>query len=247
MKPRVHVARDPLALPEFAYRARIVGGTVGYVDSAGPTRAQATANVWSRYWRCWLGVDWPGIAIPDEALDHLSGQVAINGHRYALWRQVGDGRPRLVHWIMLNPSTANAETDDATMRRVCDFSARWGFGWVTVGNLWSYRATNPKALQKWLSRGGEWVTRATAESDRWVTRMAKRAHLVMVAWGSHGTMDRRGLAMLRMLGKLGIEPHALAVTRTGEPRHPLRLSATLTPQPLEQLRALLASSARGHE
>ena len=244
MTLEIRVVPDPHASAEFAYRAYVTGGDTGFVDAAGPTVVQATANVKARYRRRWLGVEWPGMTTPADALDPVSGQVAINGQRYALWRRVGDGRDRLVHWIMLNPSTASGDTDDVTMRRVCDFSERWGFGWVTVGNLWSYRATQPKDLRSWVTRGGEWVGRATAKSDRWVGRMAERADLVVVAWGAHGAFERRGLAMLRALADRGIKPHVLALTRAGLPRHPARLSARLTPVPLEQLRASLDSAAR---
>ena len=255
MTLKFRVLPDPNAdLPELAFRAYAIGTGLGLVDAAGPTPAQACERA-ARRWRLrWLGVEWPGIATPDEALNPIAGQVAINGHRFALWRQLSAHRERLIHWILLNPSTAGASADDATMRRVRDFSHRWGFGWVTVGNLWSYRATfqlDPLTrdivtdtdgkpvvitLTRWLDRGGEWVTRANADCMRWVEGMARRADLVVVAWGAQGQKDRRGLTMLRHLDRLGIEPHALAVTRTGEPAHPLRLSASLTPRPLAELR-----------
>lgn len=37
-------------------------------------------------------------------------------YRYVLWRQWAEG-PRNATFIMLNPSTANATEDDATIRR----------------------------------------------------------------------------------------------------------------------------------
>lgn len=236
MRLEIRVLRDHAAdLPETAYRAFVLNSGLGVVDAAGPTPAEAEAKVRRRYRLRWLGVEWPGVATPGEALNLISGQVAINGHRFALWRQLMH-RERLVHWIMLNPSTASAGADDATMRRVCDFSRRWQFGWVTVGNLWSYRATDSEKLKTWLDRGGEWVARTSAECMQWVESMAQRADLVVVAWGVRGQKDRRGLAVLRHLAQLGIEPHALALTRSGEPAHPLRLSASVQPQPLSALR-----------
>lgn len=49
---------------------------------------------------------------------------------------------------MLNPSTADAEIDDPTITRCIGFAKSWGFGGLMVGNLWAYRATDPKELKK---------------------------------------------------------------------------------------------------
>lgn len=237
MTVEIQVLRDYNAdLPEMAYRAFVRGPGIGLVDAAGPTPEHAKDKVRRRLLLRWLGVEWSGMATPDEALNPISGQAAINSYRFALWRQLHRHPRRLVHWIVLNPSTAGDAVEEATVRRVCDFSARWGFSWVTVGSLWPYRAHRLDALKKWLEEGGEWVGRMTADSDRWVARMAGRADLVVVAWGEHGCIDRRGRAMLWKLATQGIEAHALAVTATGEPVHPLDADETLRPRPLWELR-----------
>ena len=243
--PTVQVVPNPHESGDckFYARAHHPYECLGLVDASGPTEACTRAKALKRYQLRRLGVEWPGIATPDEAQNPLKGQVAINGHRHALWRKLGLSQGgagslagRVIHWIMLNPSTAGAEADDATMRRVCDLSERWGYEWVTVGNLWSYRATKPQDLRTWIKSGGEWVGRTTAKCDRWVEKMARRAHLVVVAWGANGSIDRRGLAMERLLAGLGIEPHALAVTAKGAPVHPLYQPASLTTRPLAELR-----------
>ena len=45
---------------------------------------------------------------------------------------------RTVCWIMLNPSTADSETDDPTLRRIIRFSQSWGFGALAVVNLYPF-------------------------------------------------------------------------------------------------------------
>ena len=54
---------------------------------------------------------------------------------------------------MLNPSTADETTDDPTIRRVIDFSRRWGFSRLIVVKLVPLRSTDPKAALAWAKKG----------------------------------------------------------------------------------------------
>jgi len=47
---------------------------------------------------------------------------------------------RDVTWIMLNPSTADDQVDDPTIRRCIGFSRAWGFGAMNVVNLFALRS-----------------------------------------------------------------------------------------------------------
>src|SRR6188472_3585079 len=67
-------------------------------------------------------------------------------HRYALWRIWDDQKP-LVMFIGLNPSTATADKDDATIRRVKAIAAALGYGGVYMCNCFSYISTNPDMLK----------------------------------------------------------------------------------------------------
>ncbi len=51
-----------------------------------------------------------------------------------------------VTWVMLNPSTADADVDDPTIRRCIGFSKAWGYNALTVVNLFAWRATSPRDL-----------------------------------------------------------------------------------------------------
>ena len=98
--------------------------------------------------------------------------------RYLLTRRWDDGP--LMAWVMLNPSTADARTDDATItrctRRARDFGA---FGGIAVVNLFSLRATDPRALTNCPDPVG-------AGNDSFIVRTCRTAVLVAVAWGVHG-------------------------------------------------------------
>ena len=237
MKTRAR--EDPHAPPERRYRGYVVDGELGLTDASAATEREALAKARRRWRLRWLGVECPGVVRLPDAEAPGSGQIALNGHRFALWRRIGDA-DKCVCWIMLNPSTADHQHDDATLRRIKRYSLDWGFGWLTVGNLWSYRATSTKKLKEWIATQAPYERRRgtlgrVAENDRYVRSMASRAALVMCAWGELGSIDKRAEQMLRNLEPYNV--HALALTQAGLPRHPLRLAAALRPQPLAELRA----------
>src|SRR5437870_2889354 len=66
-------------------------------------------------------------------------------YRYTLTRRVGVGGPLV--WVMLNPSTADAEVDDPTIRRVMKFTEASDCGLAIVVNLFALRSPSPKALR----------------------------------------------------------------------------------------------------
>ncbi|WP_131822315.1 DUF1643 domain-containing protein, partial [Mycobacteroides chelonae] len=64
-----------------------------------------------------------------------SGRAVISAdglYRYELHRSWRAGP--VVEFIMLNPSTADAEVDDATIRRCIGFAKQWGYGALVVRN-----------------------------------------------------------------------------------------------------------------
>src|SRR6185437_4878200 len=68
-------------------------------------------------------------------------------YRYWLRRSWGHGgNGKTVSFIMLNPSMADAEQDDPTLRRCMGFAQGWGFSTLSVHNLFALRATDTKEL-----------------------------------------------------------------------------------------------------
>lgn len=128
-------------------------------------------------------------------------------YRYHLWRAWDDALPR-VCFVMLNPSVADADRDDPTIRRCMGFAKTWGFGALDVVNLYAFRATRPADLFRAADPFGP-------DNDQWILEMASRAALVIAAWGNHGAW--RSATVLPSLGAA----YCLGMTAAGQPRHPL--------------------------
>ena len=122
---------------------------------------------------------------------------------------------------MLNPSTADEVKLDPSCTRAREYASRWGFGGLLVTNIFAWRATDPqemKAARDPVGRG----------NDRAILRAARKAAIVVCAWGNHGTHLGRAVQARRILN--GMPLHALHMNGSGEPAHPLYLSGALEPR-----------------
>jgi hypothetical protein len=144
-------------------------------------------------------------------------------YRYDLWRHWNLDLP-LIAWIMVNPSTATADTTDPTITRCVNFSTSWGFGRMVVGNLFALRSTDPAALKTHSAPIGP-------ENDFYLDRIISDADLIVCAWGTHGKFRNRGDAVLRRIRAAGRVPHCLSRTKGGQPQHPLYLPSDLKAVP----------------
>ena len=66
-------------------------------------------------------------------------------YRYRLDRMVSDSGP-VYAFFGVNPSTADASVDDATVRKWRGFVQRWGGSRFIVGNAFAYRSTDVRQL-----------------------------------------------------------------------------------------------------
>lgn len=147
-------------------------------------------------------------------------------YRYRLDRRWAEG-PRCV-FVMLNPSTADAEHDDPTIRRCLGFARREGMSALTVVNLFAYRATDPAELERCP------VDVVGPENDRHIKAACLGAGPVILAWGAHRTATQlRVRQVLHVLRGCHWPPVCLGVTKSGAPRHPLyvRGDAPVVPIP----------------
>ncbi len=154
-------------------------------------------------------------------------------YRYWLERRWEPGPPLV--WVMLNPSTADANKDDPTIRRVRGFTKREGYGGFVVVNVWALRATDPKDLHR---------RRQAFENEniRHVLAVVNSRDVV-VAWGANINscpglqrvrMVLRDAKSLRCLGLTKGTRAACASRANRQPRHPLMLrkDTPLVPWPV---------------
>lgn len=145
-------------------------------------------------------------------------------HRYALGRATTASGTRRAAFIMLNPSTADADRNDPTIRRCIRFAADAGFRHLAIGNAYSYRSTSPRAL-------AEAEDPVRPENDRILADLVTTSEIVILAWGVH-CQRRRAWEIWTRLRGIDSKAHALRLTRDGVPGHPLYLPADLRPRPI---------------
>lgn len=157
---------------------------------------------------------------------------ACGEYRYDLARRLSRGVDS-VAFVMLNPSTADAYEEDPTIRRCLGFARDWGYRDVRILNIFALRSTDPRGLREHIDPIGPL-------NDEYLRRYCapKKAHRVIVAWGTHGAYLERGARALAILREVrgdagGLE--ALTWTKEQHPGHPLYVKGDLVPQPVGPL------------
>lgn len=138
-------------------------------------------------------------------------------YRYSLARRWGYSK-RVFVVIGLNPSTADAEQDDPTIRRCVRFAMRERCEGLVMLNLYALRSTRPEALWHHPDPVGP---ENDAMLRRWLTDPCAT---VVAAWGA-GDRNGRAKKVVSMVPQDDGLPRlfCLGVTQAGHPRHPLYL------------------------
>lgn len=160
-----------------------------------------------------------------ESLAGLATISADGRYRYTLersWAQY----PRYVLWLMLNPSTADGDADDATIRRCQGYARAWGYTGILVGNLYALRSTSPALLTQVAMQGGDPVG---PDNLKRVRALLGRASMIVCAWGREGPVQSARFNVLQLLRPPRVA-HVLRFNSDLNPSHPLRLSKSLEPK-----------------
>jgi hypothetical protein len=140
-----------------------------------------------------------------------AGATIVDHYRYRLWREWNLDGPR-VTFIMLNPSVADHQVDDPTLRRCIGFAQWWSFGSLEVVNLFAYRSSSPQALRTVADPIGP-------ENDRYLLQAAAQSNCIVAAWGCHGRYLKRDDTVIKLLAAYSLS--CLDLNRDGSPKHPL--------------------------
>lgn len=170
----------------------------------------------------------PGGKVKLGLKDGVAGTAQFGGktdeYRYRLTRTWKADKPYVL-FVLMNPSTADPNSDDPTIAKCCRFAKAWGFGGMVAANTFAYRCTDQKRLTETLDPIGP-------DNDKHIMDMAKKAGIVVFAYGKprHRQLRSRGAVLARILiEKAGITPHILRLGKDGTPCHPLYLPKTLKP------------------
>ena len=142
--------------------------------------------------------------------EFVSATADISGdYRYSLTRVWDEALPTIT-FVLLNPSTADAQQLDPTLRRCVSFAKREGYGGMVILNLYAFRTKSPKLMKAAADPVGP-------ENDR---VLAGATGTVVAGWGNIADPERvaQAVALLPPL-------HALGINEGGQPTHPLTCSA----------------------
>lgn len=144
-------------------------------------------------------------------------------YRYELTRRWADGP--LLTFVMLNPSTADADVDDPTIRRCMSFARRESYAGIYVANLFAYRATKPKALELADNPYGP-------ENFEYLGYVIRNSR-VICAWGAHQDAVNPGRVFCKRAKSAHVDLFSLGRTKGGFPSHPLYVRSDKIIEPFE--------------
>ncbi|WP_415398704.1 DUF1643 domain-containing protein [Synechococcus sp. W4D4] len=158
-----------------------------------------------------------------------TGRAALSPcGRYRWWleRQWQPRAPRLL-FIGLNPSRADGQRDDPTLRRLIGFAQAWGYGALEVLNLFSRISATPAVLRRSADPIG-------SQTDQWLQQRLRAltpapGSAVWLGWGNGGQWRGRAQAVLPVLLEQDVPLLALGLTASGQPRHPLYAAKAAQP------------------
>ncbi len=161
------------------------------------------------------------LALPESVARRVCTISSCHQYRYELGEFWDDSAP-FDTWILCNPSTADGQQDDPTVRKVRGFAKRHERGGWMIVNAYALRATDPGALVMPVDRdpGGP---RNIAFVTEWAGAAVDSGGRIILGWG--GALPKRlrpaALSLVRSIGK---DLWCLGTTGDGQPRHPLMLA-----------------------
>ena len=157
-------------------------------------------------------------------------------YRYLLRRTWDQEKPRALI-VMLNPSTADAETDDPTIRSCIRLCKGLNYGSFEVVNLFAWRATNPNDLGDVRYPIGD-------RNNDTIEAAGARCDFYICAWGAHPMAKswQRDAEVYNILAAHRPAIFCLGTTKTGAPKHPLYIKSGTALEVFRGWRAALTAA-----
>jgi hypothetical protein len=138
-------------------------------------------------------------------------------YRYLLRRTWDHAKPRAL-LVMLNPSTADARNDDATIRSCVRLLSGLGYGSMEVVNVFGYRATKPDELMRVRDPIGP-------RNEHSIEAAVSRCDVVICAWGAFPPAVERSGYVLNAIRAKRPAAYCFGKTKGGMPKHPLYIKS----------------------
>lgn len=139
-------------------------------------------------------------------------------YRYLLRRTWDYAKPRALI-VMLNPSTADAEVDDPTIRSCIRLTRGIGYGSFEVVNLYGLRATDPAELDNADDPIGP-------RNMDTIEGAVMRCDVAICAWGAHHMAARdQSINVKNAIRSRRPAIYCLGKTKAGYPKHPLYIKS----------------------
>lgn len=158
--------------------------------------------------------------MPNHYLENDAVLSDCGQYRYLLRRTWDRAKPRAL-LVMLNPSTADAKQDDATIRSCVRLLSGQGYGSMEVVNVFAWRATNPDELAKAEDPLGP-------QNERVIAAAVGRCDVVVCAWGAHPFAMSKTSFLRSFLRSRKPAIYCFGKTKAGAPKHPLYIKSGTT-------------------
>ena len=127
--------------------------------------------------------------------------------RFSLSRQWDESKRKILY-IMFNPSIADNERDDPTIRRLINFTIKFNYGGFFVGNIFSLITPYPDQINT--------LNGSSKKNVRELKKLINQVDKVVYAWGNLTEEPN-------FLKDLVFNPKCFGKNLNGSPKHPLYL------------------------
>lgn len=146
-------------------------------------------------------------------------------YRYSLYREVDPAKQDVYAFFGVNPSDADHQEDDPTIRKMQGFVSRWGGRGFVVGNVFAYRHKDVAQLSHVSDPFG-------VENKAYVSAILSAVDVIVPCWGERKKVSSIHYPMLDAFMENLMQQEKsvkiLGITQTGDPLHPL-MPANSTP------------------